>query len=277
VRLVARPPASYRGRVPVPPVLRPYVAALVSYDVDLGAPGSHRGLPSSCLTLVLPADDPLDVAWADDEASRTAAWSSVSGLHTGPARIRHPGRQRGVQLALTPLGSRAILGVAAAELAGRLLTLPEVVPALRHLPEQLAEAPHERRAALVVQVLAAEARRRAAVSLRPEVTRALALLARGRTVAATAADVGYSRRHLGALVRSETGVSPKQLHRLGRFERSRSLLGRRPLADVATTCGYADQAHLAREWRALAGCPPSTWIAEELPFVQDRPVAETGS
>jgi AraC-like DNA-binding protein len=29
------------------------------------------------------------------------------------------------------------------------------------------------------------------------------------------------------------------------------------------TCGYFDQAHLAREFRTLAGCPPSRWLAEE--------------
>ena len=31
----------------VPPVLAPYVTSLVAYDVDLGAPGVHRGLPST--------------------------------------------------------------------------------------------------------------------------------------------------------------------------------------------------------------------------------------
>jgi AraC-like DNA-binding protein len=40
------------------------------------------------------------------------------------------------------------------------------------------------------------------------------------------------------------------------------------LADLAVTCGYFDQAHLAREFRALAGCPPSQWLAEEFRNVQ---------
>ncbi len=41
------------------------------------------------------------------------------------------------------------------------------------------------------------------------------------------------------------------------------------LAHVAVRCGYADQPHLAREWRALAGCSVGTWLREELPFVHD--------
>ena len=42
------------------------------------------------------------------------------------------------------------------------------------------------------------------------------------------------------------------------------------LADVAAAGGYFDQAHLAREFAAFAGCSPSQWIAEEIGFVQDQ-------
>ena len=61
------------------------------------------------------------------------------------------------------------------------------------------------------------------------------------------------------------------------FDRARKLLVRRLthdterawlLADLAADCGYFDQAHLAREFRALAGCPPSQWLAEEFRNVQ---------
>ena len=43
------------------------------------------------------------------------------------------------------------------------------------------------------------------------------------------------------------------------------------LADLAADCGYYDQAHLAREFRDLAGLPPSTWLAEEFRNVQAQP------
>ncbi len=51
-----------------------------------------------------------------------------------------------------------------------------------------------------------------------------------------------------------------------RFERSKSMFIRDDhpsLATIAAECGYADQAHMAREWRALAGASPTQWLAAE--------------
>lgn len=255
--------------MPVPPVLAPYVSSLVAYDVHLGAPGVHRGLPSTSVTFVLPVDAPLEVSWLGRPATRTRGWSSVSGLHAAPAAIHHDGVQRGVQLALTTVGARMLLGVPAADLAGHLLDLADVAPALRHLPERLAEVePSDWEGVVASELERAVAR---AASYRPpaEVGRALARLTRGAGVQDVADEVGYSRRHLATLVRAECGLAPKELQRVARFQRSRALVGRRPLAEVAARCGYADQAHLTREWGALAGCPPTTWLREEFPFLQD--------
>ena len=71
-------------------------------------------------------------------------------------------------------------------------------------------------------------------------------------------------------------LTPKAAARVIRFDRARHLLIRQAsekssgyrLADLAAACGYFDQAHLAREFRALAGCPPSQWITEEFRNIQ---------
>lgn len=259
----------------IPALLRPYVAALHVYDVEFAhGPGAHIGMPSTTLTFVLPRDEPLDVSWADDPSSRRRSWASVSGVHARPASIHHDGSQRGIQLALTTAAARALFGVPASALAGGLLDLADVDPAMADLPERLAEAGPDDRVDVVWQALTAALQRQDAPGPRAEVGRALALLTRGARVAAVAADVGYSRRRLSTLVRDEVGVSPQDLHRLGRFERSHALLRRRALGDrvsitdVAAECGYADHAHLTREWVRLAGCTPSAWQREEFPIVQ---------
>ncbi len=266
-----------------PAALAPYVASIVAYDVDLGAPGVHRGLPSPALTLVLTLDDPLDVGWSGDDASRRREWSVVSGLHARPAAIRHEGRQRGVQLALTCSGARALLGVPAGALGGAIERLDDVASGLRDLPERVGECADPATAADVVvdrlgRVLAAAGDPDAAS---PAVRRATASLGAGRSVGDVARELGCSRRRLHALVRAETGLSPTSLRRVARLDRARGLLvraararGRVRLADVAASAGYADQAHLTREFVELAGCTPSVWLREEFPFVQDVPAAD---
>lgn len=257
----------------VPAALAPYVSTLHEYDVE-GATGVHIGMPSTSLTLVLPLDEQLDVSWSGDGLTRRRFWANVSGLHLRPAEIHHGPRQRGIMLGLTVAGARTLLGLPAKELSGHLLDLDEVAPELADLPEQLAETPAEQRSSLVTRRLAEVLARRDVPGPRAEVARALSRLTRGVPVADVAHDVGFSRRHLHQLVVTESGLSPKQFQRLARFERSHALVGERVgLAQVAARCGYADQSHLAREWRDLAGCSPREWQRRELPIVQDTAVS----
>jgi len=253
----------------VPGALAPYVTSLMAYDSDLGGPGVHRGLPTTSLTFVLAMGEPVDVGWGDGRG-RKKRWSTVSGLHAGPASIHHDGTQRGLQLGLTTAGARALLGVPAGVLAGELLELDDVAPDLAELPERLHGLALADGLVVVARALTAALSRHGAAGPRAEVGRALAGLTRGEAVAAVADEVGYSRRRLNTLVRQETGLAPKEYQRVARFEASRRHLGHKPLATVAADCGYADQGHLARDWSDLAGCPPTTWLREEFPFLQDH-------
>ena len=83
-----------------------------------------------------------------------------------------------------------------------------------------------------------------------------------------ARDVGWSHRHLSARFREQVGLPPKALARVLRFERALNFLRGvrpRPLAEVALAARYYDQAHLNREFRALAGCTPTELQASRLP------------
>ena len=90
--------------------LRPYVASMVGYREAVDPRAVHHGLPSPTVTVVLAFDEPLDVGWLADPASTGRFWTCASGLHAAPARITTHGWQHGVQLALTPLGSRVLRG-----------------------------------------------------------------------------------------------------------------------------------------------------------------------
>jgi transcriptional regulator GlxA family with amidase domain len=88
------------------------------------------------------------------------------------------------------------------------------------------------------------------------------------SVSALADDLGWSGRAFGERFRERTGMTPKRAARIVRFERAAEGLARDPrerLAGLAYACGYADQAHLTREFRAFAGTTPGDFAAELLP------------
>jgi len=92
---------------------------------------------------------------------------------------------------------------------------------------------------------------------------AVALLEEGvHPVGALGPQVGLSERQLHRRVTRQVGYSPKVLDRVLRFRRflargADAASGATPLAVMAAEVGYADQAHLARECRRLAGATPT--------------------
>ena len=79
----------------------------------------------------------------------------------------------------------------------------------------------------------------------------------GLTARAMADAAGLSPRQLHRRCAELFGYGPRHLLRVVRMERAlaQARTGA-PLARVAQDCGYADQAHLTREVRDLAGAPP---------------------
>ena len=181
----------------------------------------------------------------------------VGGLTDRPTDTEFVGAAGGVQVDLTPLGARRILGLPMEELTNRVVALEDVLGrGAAELVERLAEAPGwpERFALLDAALLR---RVDAGPAPSPEVAWSYGRLAAadGRVaVGALADEVGWSRRHFAARWRRDVGMGPKAVARILRFQRALRLLQEgRPLADVAYDCGFADQPHLNREFRALGG------------------------
>ncbi|MEO3743524.1 helix-turn-helix domain-containing protein [Plantactinospora sp. B5E13] len=302
--MVPEPRSELVQRLPAPP-LRPFLAPYVGYRDRGVPPGRHRGLPSPHLTLIITLDDPLVVTAHPDPRTPPGRYDTlVGGLHTAPALIEHDGRQSGVQLSLSPLGARALLGLPAGELAAADLSADLVLgPFAGELRERLLGAASWSERFDVLDRLLVR-RLDAGAGPPAELVRAWhRLLASGGTVPVgeLARQTGWSGRYLSRRFGVEVGLSPKRAARVVRFDRARRLLqrqagrlpqsriggpaqrdqtrrlpqpGARPggpaagLAEVAAVAGYYDQAHLDRDFREFAGCPPSRWLAEEFRNVQ---------
>jgi AraC-like DNA-binding protein len=236
------------------PALRGQVLRYCGYRED--APVARREVATPEVTVIFAFDAPLDV-----DGERFSSF--VAGLDAGFSDTRHSGRQHGLEVKLSPLAVRPLLGVPAQELAGRVVPLDAVLGS--ELIERLAEAPDwPARFALLDDLL------RARVSRPPaDIALAWRRLARGdASIAGLAGELGWSRRHFGERFREHVGLAPKPAARVLRFRRALSLLERDDgarLAEIAATCGYYDQAHLNRDFRAFAGSAPGAHLARRLP------------
>ncbi|MBN9097688.1 MULTISPECIES: helix-turn-helix transcriptional regulator [unclassified Pseudonocardia] len=256
------------------PALAGLVADYGGYRETSSAPVRRRQAPRGGCAMILGLGPPLRL---HGPAGPLVPTSFLAGLHESAVVTEFVGEQAGLQVNLTPLGVFTLLGRPTSDLTNLTPELAELdVPALGGLPERLCHDPDwESRFARVDATLLGllDASR---TRPDPEVTWAWGRLVRTSGavgVADLAAGTGWSRRHLLTRFRSQIGLAPKAAGRVLRFERAAGMLvptlaerdhGARAhatLADVAAACGYADHSHLDREFRSLAGCTPSEYVA----------------
>lgn len=192
---------------------------------------------------VLP-DGCMDLLW-------TPGRLYVAGPDTRAYTPGESGPRRYVGVRFAPGTAPAVLKVPAHELLDRRVDLADLwgARAARRLTERIDAAPDP--VAALEELAVARAADAPFDPLLREVAR---LLDGGATVAAAAGAVGLGARQLHRRALVGFGYGPKTLARVLRLQRALDLVWRgAPYAGAALAAGYADQAHLAREVRDLAG------------------------
>jgi len=194
--------------------------------------------PGGRVQRILP-DGCLDVIWNDGRLF-------VAGPDTTAQVGVPPAGSRCLALRFAAGSGPSVIGVPADELTDRQVPLADLWPAaeVRRLADVTSLAELER----------AVLRRWAPPD--PAMVEVARRARAGQPVDAIAAVCGLSARHLQRRVQAAFGYGPKALTKILRMQRA-VVLARRgtPFAEVSATAGYADQAHLARDVKALAGVP----------------------
>jgi AraC-like DNA-binding protein len=204
--------------------------------------------------LVLP-DACTDLVWEQGRGTL------VAGPDTGPVRTVMTAGTVILGVRFRPSAGGPALGVPLSELRDRRVDLADLRRGdARRLPETLDPDAAAARVLDVAAALVADG------APDPAVTWAAALLAEPAVrTEDVAAEVGLSLRQLRRRCHAAVGYGPKTLQRVLRFRRFVSRIDAEPeggpqardLASLAAHAGYADQAHLTRECRALAGLTPA--------------------
>lgn len=262
-------PVDY-AEAPASPWLRPYVRRY--WSLTDTAPRADRGpervVPDGRMEVIVHLGDPF-TRRAAAPASGPQPRALLAGQLLGPLLLQPGSRVDLFAIRFEAWGAHALLGVEPAALLERLPALDDVLGAdAGRLADMLARAPGFR-----ARVDAAErwCSQRLARATRPPaavVAAARAATAKPalRTVSELAAHVGWSPRRLERGFAAHLGLAPKVLLRIARVQR---LIGRLtepraqpPLAALALDAGFADQAHMTREFTRLAGVSPARYRAE---------------
>jgi AraC-like DNA-binding protein len=220
------------------------VAGATAWTRTVGGAGAeHRIVPDGCMDLIWLSGE-LMVAGPD-----TRAQLAVSPPHAAYAALRFP-----------PGLAPSVLGLPADDLRDQRVDLTRIWPAAdtRRLADACWSSFGSRGLDAVVaelESLAAE-RLSAGGGADPWVARLVGWLRAGSTVRAAAGRAGLSERQLHRRCLPLFGYGPKTLGRVLRFDRALALArAGKSFAEVAVDAGYADQAHLSREVRGMAGVP----------------------
>lgn len=182
------------------------------------------------------------------------------------ADLKLSGSLRVFSIRFSPVGFRALFGIPARLLRDEALEAEQALGReIVEVHEQLASVGPTGWESIAEQYLLKRARILVWSPERRIASQAAATMQRSRGmvgVAGVAAESAVSTRHLERVFQEQIGVSPKVFARLLRLDHALEMA--RPgsnWAEVASVCGYFDQSHLVRDFRAMTGATPMGFAA----------------
>lgn len=249
------------------PRLRRFVRRYAGFREEVAGSGARVEPPTPKAVLIVNFGAPFEIDYPDDGLGWRRQDSFVAGFGERRAANRGTGLSHCLQVDFTPLGARLFLGLPMDALANRCAPLGDLLAAgSQDLRDRLAGAADwGARFALMDALLLGRAV--AAERLLGSRSWQLAAWLERRLVESEGAvaigglaeAAGVSHRHLVAVSRAELGVAPKTYARVLRFNRAQALIAAAAVPDwarLAVEAGYYDQAHLIRDFRAMAGVTP---------------------
>jgi AraC-like DNA-binding protein len=251
----------------VPPALAGLVARISGYREIVRRPIRMTETASLIVPIIISFGEPFEIALNREPERDDRLGSFTAGLTSGPVRVRSHGAAHCLQIDLTPLGAYRFFGRPMHELTERMVHLDDLDDrTIAGLRERLGEERSWRRRFALAEAAMLP---RLAAGWAPSAAVAWAYgriveTGGGARIGAIAERLEWSRKHLAARFHEEVGMAPKMIARIARFNRAQALAASGEgdgWADIAAACGYADQAHLVREFSALAGTTPGAWRA----------------
>ena len=252
--------------------LRPYVRCYWTLQAEASPDSApQRVLPDGCVEIIINLASPFVRHDASGRTERQPR-ELVIGPTTRHMSIAPTGSVRLVGIRFAPGGAVPFLSVPPADVRDAAPALADVaLPLQDDAVDRLAAAPYGAESAILDAALGRTLARARRPGDHRVLTLARATFAADEPLSADALTslTGLGARQIERVYRDNVGFGPKTLSRLARFQRVvRGIESARQgsWAGLAARHGYADQSHLAREFREFAGTTLTRYVAELHPM-----------
>ena len=239
----------------------------------------ERIAPTGSTVAAVVLGDPIRQTPDGAAQALVAETGFLIGPHDRPIVNEPQGLTYCVGIVTTPVGCRPALGLAPAQLRGRVVDLlqawPRAVDVRRSLVD--CQTPDEALDLVEATLAVPEAFDRKAFE-RCEAAVAQLSADPTRPVGDIATELGVSHGHLDRQFAEQVGLSPRTLARILRMRQlleSIDVHGTVGWADKAAELGWSDQAHLIRDFKRHTGVTPSEYVAAQRSTYEPDVAAES--
>ncbi len=223
---------------------------------------SRLEVPSPQVVMIVNFGPAMNIVLPEKPESQIKLGSFVSGIYDRSVLVQSTAPMRCVQVDLTPIGARLLIGQPMQELTNQSIPLGDLLEdAVDSIEDHLDSVrTWTDRFAILDRLLIGRVKTARPVS--PGISWGwYRLIQSGGTVkiGQIANEIGWSRKHLNEKFRDGIGLGPKQVARMIRFDRAVQLAQSPAVPDwleIAHACGYSDQSHFNRDFRSFAGLTP---------------------
>lgn len=195
-----------------------------------------------------------------------------SGLHRGAYLIDTRQQSAIMGVHFKPGGAWSLLGLPSCELTDVRVAMEDLLSETQPLMDQLMAAVRPDARLKILDAALVSRRLKKGKSLHSAVAWAshqISQYPETVRVSHLAEESGLSNKRFSELFRRQVGLTPKTFARLQRFQRTMTVVHASPAPDwcgLALSMGYADQAHLIRDFREFSGLTPTDYHTRRGPF-----------
>lgn len=258
----------YEEFIPAEPLAK-YVRCLWILESAAGeSPSKERILPDGCTEIVFHLADPFN-QYTDGAAERQPL-AMLVGQMRRHLLIQPTGRVRVLGVRFWPGGAYPFLRLPQHEIADRVVALDAVWGGIAgELHSRIADAATGTQGARQVETILL-ARLNQFRHHDESALKAIALILRAGgclSIDTLAQQMGINSRRLDRTFNTRVGLPPKTLCRIVRFQQVFKKIERQvhspDWVQIALDCGYYDQPHFIKEFKAFAGKKPTSYMAEQ--------------